>query len=105
MNRACDLLPQANGLRGVPPQCGGEGEIVGPRWKDGGCVPHTKDEGGDKWVGIMVGGWEGRALGVVWVLFRVVVVYIALMRGGVGIEMLFVEVITKDESIYKNAIT
>jgi len=33
------------------------------------------------------------------------VVYIALMRGGVGIEMLFVEVITKDESIYKNAIT
>lgn len=38
-------------------------------------------------------------------MFRVVVVYIALMRGGVGIEMLFVEVITKDESIYKNAIT
>lgn len=57
-------------------------------------------------MGIMVGGWkEGRALGVVWVLFGAVVVYIALMRGGVGIEMLFVEVIAKDESIYRNAIT
>jgi hypothetical protein len=54
----------------------------------------------------MVGGWkEGRALGVVWVLFRAVMIYIVLMRGGVGIEMLFVEVIAKDESIYKNAIT
>lgn len=57
-------------------------------------------------MGIMVGGWkEGRALGAVWVLFGAVVVYIALMRGGVGIEMLFVEVIAKDESIYRNAIT
>lgn len=54
----------------------------------------------------MVGGWkEGRALGVVWVLFGVVVVYIALMRGGVGIEMLFVEVIAEDESVCENAIT
>lgn len=57
-------------------------------------------------MGIMVGGWkEGRALGVVWVLFGVVVVYIALMRGGVGIEMLFVEVIAEDESVCENAIT
>lgn len=57
-------------------------------------------------MGITVGGWKkGRALGVVWVLFGVVVVYIALMRGRVGIEILFVEVIAKDESIYKNAIT
>lgn len=56
-------------------------------------------------MGITVGGWkEGRALGVVWVLFGAVVVYIALMRDGVGIEMLFVEVIAKDESIYRNAI-
>lgn len=57
-------------------------------------------------MGIMVGDWKkGRALGVVWVLFGVVVVYIALIRGGVGIEILFVEVIAKDESIYKNTMT
>ena len=31
MDGDCDLLPQANGLRGLPPQCGGEGEVVGPR--------------------------------------------------------------------------
>ena len=31
MDRVCDLLSQASGLRGVPPQCSGEGEAVGPR--------------------------------------------------------------------------